>query len=322
MKIDNMWQSLATNVKACFVQTRLAQLRAYEANVNEQQSLKIIDSMNSDTVQYMLKHYPMPKVNYSLPQQLIKRKEEVIAKRLKTGTDKDEPLLIVCVYGYSQFSKAIIESLREDKTLKVHLVTVSVMERLRAEIDGKQAIELNEVIKQVDFWILATPFDEVTDFINATEENLEIVSSEKPLFSRTELLQLKNGCYLANVCNYSSSIDLVGQLELAPDVNFAMFPDQLDTMPHINFSRRVPNKIAKALHKAIRPKLNLEKDYDPSTGEFLKQPDYLLPKYECSETASVNVLADQLFDMPCEENVVEDGDKEYITKTKGSIFAI
>ena len=70
----------------------------------------------------------------------------------------------------------------------MHLVTVSVMERLRAEIDGKQAIELKEVIKQVDFWILATPFDEVTDFKNATEENLEYVTADEPLFSRQELL--------------------------------------------------------------------------------------------------------------------------------------
>lgn len=50
MKVANMWLTIAKNVKACFIETRLAQLRAYEVLVNEEQNLRIIDSFNSDVV--------------------------------------------------------------------------------------------------------------------------------------------------------------------------------------------------------------------------------------------------------------------------------
>ena len=57
-------------------------------------------------------------------------------------------------------------------------------------------------------------------------------------------------------------------------MQFALFAESIDVNPKITYTRRVPNKIAKILHKAIRPKLNLEKDYDPNTGDYLKQPDW------------------------------------------------
>ena len=36
MKVPNLWQNIAKSVKACFIETRLAQMRAYEVLVNEQ----------------------------------------------------------------------------------------------------------------------------------------------------------------------------------------------------------------------------------------------------------------------------------------------
>ena len=70
----------------------------------------------------------------------------------------------------------MIESLREDPALNVHLVTKSIIEKQRAENDGKMAIDLEEIIGQVDFWICVTAFDSETDFRNETEENLEYVA--------------------------------------------------------------------------------------------------------------------------------------------------
>jgi len=52
-----------------------------------------------------------------------------------------------------------------------------VIERLRAEVDGKMPLfELQEVLSNTDFWILATPYDAVTDFKNSTEENIEFIT--------------------------------------------------------------------------------------------------------------------------------------------------
>jgi hypothetical protein len=96
----------------------------------------------------------------------------------------------------------------------VQLVTKSVIERLRAEIDGNMPLfELEDVLGTVDFWILATPFDEVTDFRNQTEENLEFITCPEPIFSEKELLALKNECYIANACNFKNSLSLVKLLE-------------------------------------------------------------------------------------------------------------
>ena len=60
--------------------------------------------------------------------------------------------------------------------MKVHLVTKSIIERQRAENEGKVAKDLEEVLGEVDFWILVTPFDDHSDFRNASEENLEYVT--------------------------------------------------------------------------------------------------------------------------------------------------
>ena len=73
--------------------------------------------------------------------------------------------------------------------------------------------ELQEVLSNTDFWILVTPYDQVTDFKNSTEENIEFITCAEPIFNQKELLNLKNDCYIANVCNLSQSLDLCGSLE-------------------------------------------------------------------------------------------------------------
>ncbi len=138
---------------------------------------------------------------------------------------ENQTVLNICIYGYNAYSSLIIQSLREDKNLHVQLVTKSVIERLRAEIDGNMPLfELDAVLGTVDFWILATPFDEVTDFRNQTEENLEFITCPEPIFSRKELFSLKDGCYIANLCNFSRSLSLVEHLERLPEVKFATYP--------------------------------------------------------------------------------------------------
>ena len=52
-----------------------------------------------------------------------------------------------------------------------------------------------------------------------------------------------------------------------------MHAQKIDSLPRISFDRRKTNKLAKLLHKKIRPMLNLERDYDPKTRKFLQQPD-------------------------------------------------
>ena len=75
-----------------------------------------------------------------------------------------------------------------------------------------------------------------------------------------------------NMTNYAHSLDLVSLLETATEnsVQFAVFPNLVVMMPRVVFTRRVPNKIAKAMHKVIRKKLELEKDIDEKTGEYLE----------------------------------------------------
>ena len=50
MKIPKMWRSLAKSIKICFVESILALQRSYENIANEKQQLRIVDSLNSDTV--------------------------------------------------------------------------------------------------------------------------------------------------------------------------------------------------------------------------------------------------------------------------------
>ena len=60
MKVKDLWRRIASNVKACFVETRLAMMRVSENIANDLQSLRIVDSRNSDCVQMMLEKHPLP----------------------------------------------------------------------------------------------------------------------------------------------------------------------------------------------------------------------------------------------------------------------
>lgn len=111
---------------------------------------------------------------------------------------------------------------------------------------------MSQILEKVDFWICATPYDEVSDFRNSSEEALEYITSSTPLFKKKELLKLKDGCYIANMCSYEEALGLTDLLEEVEDVQFALFPKNINMMPCIKYTRREPNKIAKDLHKVIR----------------------------------------------------------------------
>ena len=66
----------------------------------------------------------------------------------------------------------------------------------------------------------------------------------------------------------------------------------------ITYTRHVENKIAKALHNKLRRELHLEKDYDPKTGEYLEQPEYLKPNYMMQQDVAINILADHNYELP------------------------
>ena len=127
----------------------------------------------------MIKQHPLPKPVYKLPPMVQEKRDKLVK-------DKGKPLN-VCVFGFSSLAKEIIESLREDVHLKVHLVTKSIIETQRAETEGIVSKDLVDIIGKVDFWILLTPYDEVLDFRNETEENLEYIPSSTSIFSKDEL---------------------------------------------------------------------------------------------------------------------------------------
>lgn len=158
------WKDLAANVRVCFIESRLAVLRSYENILNEKQNLSILDSLNSDCVQYMLSKHPLPSLNFLLPPPI----EEIRQKNIRANERNfDTEPIKIAVFGYNSYARAILESYRQDPYLKVHLVTKSIVERQRAEIDGKLAIfEIEDIIGTIDFWILATPFDDELDYRN------------------------------------------------------------------------------------------------------------------------------------------------------------
>ena len=108
--VADFWLQYADNVKVCFIESKLALMRSYENIANEKQYLRIIDSLNSDSVQYMLGRHPMPHLTFNLPPAV----EEVRQKRIQLRDMKGiEPVpIMVAIYGYNNYSRAIIESYR------------------------------------------------------------------------------------------------------------------------------------------------------------------------------------------------------------------
>ena len=160
MKIPKMWQTLAKHVKVCFVESNLALQRSYENIANERQKLRIVDTMNSDCVQYMLESHPKPGIDISLPPLL----EEIRQEREKQNTerDQDQGPLLMAIYGYNTFAKAMLQSLSLCEHLQVHLLAKTVIEKERAEHDGflEYISDVKEILPKVDFWLLVTPFDD------------------------------------------------------------------------------------------------------------------------------------------------------------------
>lgn len=302
MKVTNLWRRLASNIKACFVESRLAMMRASENMANERQSLRIVDSLNSDCVQYMIAKEPIPKRSFTLPPAVEKLRQSIIANQALAKTDEGIEVVAtikVAIYGYNSYVREIIESLKEDVHIELHLVTKSVIESRRAELDNCIITSLiSEIISIVDFWLIATIYDDVTDFRNQTEANLEFVTHNNPIFSQKQYLQLKDGCYIASMCNFTHSLALVHTLEMLPQVQFALYPQKMTAIPKIIFTRQKENKIAKMLHKVIRKRLKLPQDCD-ERGRWLGQPDCMIPEYTFTMPVSFHMIADRFFDMPC-----------------------
>jgi len=157
----------------------------------------------------MLRYHPLPKLSFSLPEPVQERID-----RMKRDATRESHKLVVCIFGYNSYVRQVLESLRDNDDLDINLVTRSVIERERAQLDGTQAIfELEDIISDVDFWIVATPSDEVPDFRNEQEANLDFLTHCGPVFAQSELLMLKDDCFVVNVCNFARSLDLAELLE-------------------------------------------------------------------------------------------------------------
>lgn len=137
----------------------------------------------------------------------------------------DARLIVVCIFGYSSLAKDILDSLDKDGRLKVVLVTRSIIEQQRAEIDAKIAVELNSVIKEVDLWVIVTPSDDEPDFRNKTEENLEFIPASTSIFSKEKIRMLKDEAMIANMCNFSCTLALSDIFSESPDVRMSLYPD-------------------------------------------------------------------------------------------------
>ena len=117
------------------------------------------------------------------------------------------------------------------------------------------------------------------------------------------------------------TLNIVDLMETYPKCKFAVYPENMDRIPKVSFERRVVNAIARAMHKVIRKKLELEGDIDPETGQYLEQPDYVLPNYESTERVNLNIIGDQFFDLPCHDIPEEsNSNKKYLSTTRTSIF--
>ena len=75
----------------------------------------------------MLTRYPLPPLKFELPPVMEEIRQKLIIQR-DVKKEQVEPLK-VAVYGYNSYARAIIESLRDDPLIRVHLITKSIIER-------------------------------------------------------------------------------------------------------------------------------------------------------------------------------------------------
>ena len=132
---------------------------------------------------------------------------------------------------------------------------------------------MNDIIGKIDFWILLTPYDEFSDDRNLMEANLEYPTVAQPLFDSYQILNMRDECYILNMCNYPNVLDLNEKLGGMEDIQINMFPSSIDVPPKIAFTRKETNKLALALHNKIRPRLHLAEDYDEETGIYWQAPE-------------------------------------------------
>ena len=66
--------------------------------------------------------------------------------------------------------------------------------------------------------------------------------------------------------------------------------------------------------------MQLEKDHDPKTGEYLEEPDYLLPNYEVTKEVKLHIISDHLFDLP--HTYIAPKNLNYLATTRASIFTV
>ena len=74
-------------------------------------------------------------------------------------------MIVIAIVGYSKTVKEIISSLERDEANRVILYTTSLLEKQRAELDGKEAIDMSRVdedVGTVDLWLFVTPYERPT----------------------------------------------------------------------------------------------------------------------------------------------------------------
>lgn len=65
---------------------------------------------------------------------VVERLKHTIAAQYEQGKKPNK--MNVAIYGYNRYVREIIESLRKDELINLHLVTKSVIEERRAVIDN------------------------------------------------------------------------------------------------------------------------------------------------------------------------------------------
>ena len=114
-----------------------------------------------------------------------------VIQNLKEKTDRIQ----IGVVGYSEASKEIIESLEQDQQNKVTLFVSSLLEKQRADVDGRAADEIykmeeTEIYSSIDFWIFITPYkkpgflsEDEPEFFYSQEDDFEMITKNKEVMN-------------------------------------------------------------------------------------------------------------------------------------------
>ena len=114
-----------------------------------------------------------------------------VIQNLKQKTDRIQ----IGVVGYSEASKEIIEYLEQDEQNKVTLFVSSLLEKQRADVDGRAADEIykmeeTEIYSSIDFWIFITPHkkpgfppENTPEFFYSQEDDFEMITKNKEVMN-------------------------------------------------------------------------------------------------------------------------------------------